>query len=495
MPDLARQHEPTGHRQPQGRRPSIPIIAQHCAFAPEDPKARRRIVHQQRDAITGHRALSASAKVVGYALLGRMRDNTFCWPSQDKIAEDAAVSTRTVNRALNELVAAGLIIRGRSPGRRSSQYTIPWGRLTGQGDPEGVCEGPAAPVQNLPTGGAATLPNAVRNAPEVADQHCHMWQTKPFTEFPNKESHHQQSARVDKPQPAATTKPVVVKDSIANDQERVARTSVPEIEHDDPRVVKLAKVIRSGVAASSRAEAIQSAILFAEALVAVDADANPEMVREIWTRASATAIAGDAEARRHCQREFSTWLNGMIHELMVCSIDDEADQTDDDPDPAEAEAELRTEAVSSGLCPDEAVEAIQNWRGHKFDRPDAMVAMARLLRDERTATRAEAAARERGDLEAADKAKTDAIKLGRGQPMGARVRIVFARHPWLTGHGRSPREERERLAYAAAITRLGLDRFKEPFRLMDAYVDVDALLEQYCREEERKLARSRGQRR
>lgn len=57
------------------------------------------------------RSMSANAKLVFLALCIYADDTGLCFPSRRTLAEDASVSLRTIDRALNELVDMGIISR------------------------------------------------------------------------------------------------------------------------------------------------------------------------------------------------------------------------------------------------------------------------------------------------------------------------------------------------------------------------------------------------
>jgi DNA-binding transcriptional regulator YhcF (GntR family) len=60
-------------------------------------------------AVMGHGDLTLAAKVVFAAIVNRIGDNGECWAGQRRFAEDVKVDLSTINRAMGELVAAGLI--------------------------------------------------------------------------------------------------------------------------------------------------------------------------------------------------------------------------------------------------------------------------------------------------------------------------------------------------------------------------------------------------
>ncbi len=61
-------------------------------------------------------------------LINRADDNMTCFPSVKRIAGDCSMSTRTVQRAINDLIHAGFLIREsrfhEKGGQRSNYYTI-----------------------------------------------------------------------------------------------------------------------------------------------------------------------------------------------------------------------------------------------------------------------------------------------------------------------------------------------------------------------------------
>lgn len=79
--------------------------------------------------------LSAAAKLVWAAIVDRLGENGCAWPGLRRIGRDTGLSTRTVQRAVESLAAAGMLAKHRSPegsdpltgprAERTNRYTIP----------------------------------------------------------------------------------------------------------------------------------------------------------------------------------------------------------------------------------------------------------------------------------------------------------------------------------------------------------------------------------
>ena len=94
-------------------------------------------------AVAHHRSLSDRAVQV-FAVLARHADRAGrCWPSRETVAARAGCSVRSVDRALGELAAAGLIERtargNGAGGRTSTLYTL----TTAAGEPFAAVPEPA----------------------------------------------------------------------------------------------------------------------------------------------------------------------------------------------------------------------------------------------------------------------------------------------------------------------------------------------------------------
>ena len=77
------------------------------------------------DMVRGDPTLSRTAKLVYEQLLSYMRQRDFCWPSQQRIADDlGTVSRRTVIRAIRELYERGFIEKWRRGLNRTNVYFI-----------------------------------------------------------------------------------------------------------------------------------------------------------------------------------------------------------------------------------------------------------------------------------------------------------------------------------------------------------------------------------
>ncbi len=72
--------------------------------------------------------LSKRAMLVILYLVNRADSNMTCFPSVTRIAQDCSISTRTVQRAINDLIDAGFLKREsrfhKKGGQRSSYFTI-----------------------------------------------------------------------------------------------------------------------------------------------------------------------------------------------------------------------------------------------------------------------------------------------------------------------------------------------------------------------------------
>lgn len=77
--------------------------------------------------------LSKRATLVILYLINRADRNMNCFPSIKRIAEDCSISSRTVQRALNDLIDAGFLKREsryhEKGGQRSNYFTILKGEL------------------------------------------------------------------------------------------------------------------------------------------------------------------------------------------------------------------------------------------------------------------------------------------------------------------------------------------------------------------------------
>ena len=107
---------------------------------------------------------SVTARLIGLVLDTFMDGQGFAWPSRATIAARARVDVSTVDRALRQLEAAGLLTVSRSRGRRSNRYLAVFpdsctGAAVGEAQQPHVC-GPDGGDGAAVNGGTAVPPEA-----------------------------------------------------------------------------------------------------------------------------------------------------------------------------------------------------------------------------------------------------------------------------------------------------------------------------------------------
>lgn len=134
--------------------------------------------------------LSDKAVLLAAALLEYARNKTFCWPSNQRLAQDLRCSPRTVQLALAQLKVAGWV-------RIELGAENPTGRLIRLAWREGPCASPPLPVAPPPV-------------PRVAPEEDRERERNPAKEI---------RARISRrPRPETTTTPPVVPRSSTNDE-------------------------------------------------------------------------------------------------------------------------------------------------------------------------------------------------------------------------------------------------------------------------------------
>jgi biotin operon repressor len=102
--------------------------------------------------------LDATAKHVALTLDTYMDRRGIAWPSKPTLARDTGYTVRAVDRAINRLEQAGLLVVARSRGRRSNLYSAALNPVPSDG-----VEGTPTPYQEAPTPYQET-PNPVPGA-------------------------------------------------------------------------------------------------------------------------------------------------------------------------------------------------------------------------------------------------------------------------------------------------------------------------------------------